>query len=84
MQNFDALPDDLAAAHAMILAERAARLAAEAQVSGAKLENGLLTIDLVRELPELLKPRKVEIGSAAATKAKPKVVDAANDETEAA
>jgi transposase len=32
------LPDDLAAAHAMILAERAARLAAEAAVSSARLE----------------------------------------------
>ena len=38
MQNFDALPGDLAAAHAMILAERAARLEAEAQISGARLE----------------------------------------------
>ena len=32
------LPDDLAAAHAMILAERAARLEAEAAVSSARLE----------------------------------------------
>ena len=64
--------------------ERRFGLADHVRVSGAKLENGLLTIDLVRELPELLKARKVEIGSAAATKAKPKVVDAANDETEAA
>ena len=32
------LPDDLAAAHAMILAERAARLEAEAVVSSARLE----------------------------------------------
>lgn len=63
--------------------ERRFGLADHVRVSGAKLENGLLTIDLVRELPELLKPRKIEIGSATA-KAKPKVVDAANDETEAA
>jgi transposase len=35
---FGPLPDDLAAAHAMILAERAARLEAEAQMSGARLE----------------------------------------------
>jgi transposase len=35
---YDPLPDDLAAAHAMILAERAARLEAEAQISGARLE----------------------------------------------
>ncbi|MBL8127215.1 MAG: IS66 family transposase [Chloroflexia bacterium] len=38
MQNFGALPDDLSAAHAMILAERAARLEAEAQISNAMLE----------------------------------------------
>ena len=64
--------------------ERRFGLADHVRVSGAKLENGLLTIDLVRELPELLKPRKIEIGSATASKSKPKVVDAANDETEAA
>ncbi|MGE0742353.1 MAG: Hsp20 family protein [Hyphomonadaceae bacterium] len=63
--------------------ERRFGLADHVLVSGAKLENGLLTIDLVRELPDLLKPRKIEIGAASA-KAKPKVVDAANDETEAA
>lgn len=62
--------------------ERRFGLADHVRVSGAKLENGLLTIDLVRELPELLKPRKIEIGAATATKAQPKVV--ANDETEAA
>lgn len=64
--------------------ERRFGLADHVRVAGAKLENGLLTIDLVRELPELLKPRKIEIGAAAGAKSKPKVVDAANDETEAA
>lgn len=64
--------------------ERRFGLADHVRVAGAKLENGLLTIDLVRELPELLKPRKIEIGSATASKSRPKVVDAANDETEAA
>jgi transposase len=48
VQNFDALPDDLAAAHAMILAERAARLEAEAQISGAKLEIERLKLLLAR------------------------------------
>jgi hypothetical protein len=45
-----------------------------------------LTISLVRELPELLKPRKIEIGSVTAPthRAKAKVVGAANDEIEAA
>src|SRR6185503_6385420 len=66
--------------------ERRFGLADHVRVAGAKLENGLLTIELVRELPEIMKPRKIEIGNttASATKAKPKVVDAANDETEAA
>ena len=35
------------------------------KVAGAKLENGLLSIDLVREIPEQMKPRRIEIGSAA-------------------
>jgi molecular chaperone IbpA len=68
--------------------ERRFGLADHVRVADAKLENGLLTIDLVRELPEILKPRKIEIGNSAAQapKAKAKVVEAtvANDETEAA
>lgn len=63
--------------------ERRFGLADHVRVAGAKLEHGLLTIDLVRELPEILKPRKIEIGAATAPKAKPKAVEAAN-ETEAA
>lgn len=63
--------------------ERRFGLADHVRVGAAKLENGLLTIELVRELPEILKPRKIQIATAAKTK--PKVVDAAaNDETEAA
>lgn len=66
--------------------ERRFGLADHVRVAGAKLENGMLTIDLVRELPEIMKPRKIEIGAETktASKAKPKVVDTANDETEAA
>jgi molecular chaperone IbpA len=66
--------------------ERRFGLADHVRVAGAKLENGMLTVELVRELPEILKPRKIEIGAATAApaKTKPKVVDAANDETEAA
>lgn len=63
--------------------ERRFGLADHVRVGAAKLENGLLTIELVRELPEILKPRKIQI--ATAVKTKPKVVEAvANDETEAA
>lgn len=66
--------------------ERRFGLADHVRVGGAKLENGLLTIDLVRELPEILKPRKIEINNTVAQKPKAKVVEtsAANDETEAA
>jgi molecular chaperone IbpA len=34
------------------------------RVTGALHEHGLLHIDLVRETPEALKPRRIEIGSA--------------------
>ncbi|MBM0207528.1 Hsp20 family protein [Micromonospora sp. STR1s_5] len=42
-------------------------LAEHVLVEGATLENGLLSIKLVREVPERLKPRKIEIGSTAST-----------------
>lgn len=45
--------------------ERRFELADHVKVAGAKLENGLLTIDLVREVPEQLRPRRIEITSAA-------------------
>lgn len=35
------------------------------QVTGASLTDGLLEIELRRELPEAVKPRKIEIGDAA-------------------
>jgi molecular chaperone IbpA len=38
-------------------------LADHVEVKGASLENGLLQIDLVRELPEAMKPRRIEIKS---------------------
>ena len=41
--------------------KRAFQLANHVRVSGASLENGLLHIDLVREVPEALKPRTIEI-----------------------
>ncbi len=34
------------------------------KVTGASLENGLLAVELVREVPEQLKPRRIEIGVA--------------------
>ena len=44
--------------------ERRFQLADHMKVVGAGLENGLLHIDLVREVPEALKPRNIAIGSA--------------------
>ena len=43
--------------------ERRFELADYVEVAGAGLENGLLTIDLVRQVPEAMKPRKIAIGS---------------------
>ena len=37
-------------------------LADHVKVTGANLENGLLVIELKREVPEALKPRRIEIG----------------------
>jgi len=43
--------------------ERRFELADHVKVAGAGLVSGLLTIDLRRELPEEMKPRRIEIGS---------------------
>ena len=45
--------------------ERRFDLADHIIVSGAEIENGLLHIDLVREVPEEKKPRRIAIGSGA-------------------
>ena len=37
-------------------------LADHVQVQGATFENGLLKIELVREIPEAMKPRQIAIG----------------------
>jgi molecular chaperone IbpA len=46
--------------------ERRFQLADFVQVTGASLENGLLHIDLVREVPEAKKPRSIPISGHAA------------------
>lgn len=43
--------------------ERRFALAEHVQVKGAAHLDGMLHIDLVREVPEALKPRRIEIGS---------------------
>ncbi|GAB4536720.1 MAG: Hsp20 family protein [Ruegeria sp.] len=46
--------------------ERRFALADHVRVTGASLENGMLHIDLKREVPEALKPRRIAITSAKA------------------
>ena len=41
--------------------EHSFRLADHVKVIGAKLDNGLLNIELIREVPEVYKPRKIMI-----------------------
>ena len=48
--------------------ERRFQLADHIKVSGATLENGLLSVDLVREVPEAMKPRRIEIAVGGAPK----------------
>ena len=51
--------------------ERVFQLADYVVVKGANLENGLLHVDLAREIPEAKKPRQIAING----KAKPQVVE---------
>ena len=55
--------------------ERQFQLADYVQVKGASLENGLLHVDLVREIPEAKKPRQIAINNGDGN-VKPRVVDA--------
>ena len=52
--------------------ERQFQLADYVTVKNAVLENGLLHVELVREIPEAKKPRQIPIGNA---KAKPQIVE---------
>jgi molecular chaperone IbpA len=52
-------------------------LADHVRVNGADLSNGLLSIELVREIPEALKPRKISIqGMTTLTAAAPAQIEA--------
>lgn len=53
--------------------ERRFELADHIKVTGARLENGILSLELVREVPEAMKPRNIKIASARAPK--PKVIE---------
>ena len=54
--------------------ERRFNLADHVKVVGANLENGLLHIDLEREIPEAMKPRSIKIG-----KSKSRLLDVKKD-----
>ena len=54
--------------------ERRFQLADHIEVTGARLENGLLHIDLVREIPEAMKPRQIQIGTGSS-----KLIDVSED-----
>lgn len=47
--------------------ERKFELADHVKVVDAQLENGILKIDLVKEVPEAMRPKKISIGSSAKT-----------------
>jgi molecular chaperone IbpA len=66
--------------------ERRFELADFVQVTGADLADGLLTIDLAREIPEAMKPRKIGIGGAAPAtlEAAPVAAETRVDETASA
>ena len=59
--------------------ERKFELADHVVVKSASYDNGVLAIDLAREVPEALKPRRIEIGAPEAT---PNVRRINNDQTE--
>ena len=54
--------------------ERRFQLADHVEVTGASLRNGLLHVDLVREIPEAMKPRRIAISKD--TGASPKQIEA--------
>lgn len=55
--------------------ERRFKLADHVVVTGASLVNGLLNVQLVREVPEAKKPRRIAITSALGGDPSPKIVD---------
>jgi molecular chaperone IbpA len=54
--------------------ERRFELADFVRVEGAELRDGLLSIELVREIPEAMKPRKIEINGGSS-----RTIEASND-----
>ena len=59
--------------------ERKFNLADYVEVTEANINNGLLTINLVKEIPEAMKPKKISIGKAEST-----TIDHQSDKSEQA
>jgi len=64
--------------------ERRFQIADHVVVTGATLENGLLHVDLVREIPETQKPRRIEISTGAQRTAAPRPAEVKPVEVKAA
>ena len=58
--------------------ERKFNLADHVEVTGARLDNGLLSIALVKEIPEAMKPRKIQV-EAVRQDAQPAIEGEANE-----
>ena len=55
--------------------QRRFELADHVKVTGASLVNGLLTVELKREIPEAKKPRRIEIGTTAHAWSAPRQIE---------
>lgn len=64
--------------------ERRFELADYVRVESAALEDGLLVIDLVREVPEMMKPKKIAIGAQPAPLAVVETIGVESDASKAA
>ena len=64
--------------------ERRFALADHIQVRGADLRDGMLAIELVREIPEAMKPRRIEIGGVTPKHDQIEATARSSKETEAA
>jgi molecular chaperone IbpA len=64
--------------------ERRFQLADHVRVESASLENGLLHIDLTRELPERMKPRRIAIGGGSNASAREDLLEDTSSSSQAA
>lgn len=64
--------------------ERKFSLADHVEVTGAELANGLLTVNLVKEIPEAMKPRKIEINQGRKKAVEQKAIEHGSTKNEAA